>query len=491
MIVPLLVCAAVLVLSGVAKVREPVATRDAFIALRLPRWLADSPAPGVLPWAELALGVLLLVSPGWLLVFAVAATIALFMAYLVVIARALRFDEPVSCSCFGTLGDHTVSLRTLLRNGVLVGTALLALLAAVGGVSLPATLRLDPVGLLGWSGMAALTGAVAVLVLGRAAAPAEPSGVGGGEGDRVPSFTLLDAASGGPVHSRSLPDETTLLLLVSRGCGPCERFIADLDELRATSPDVRFRVVLNDQSAGQLDGWGPASVRDGALLDPRGNVLAMHGTGTPTGLLVGRGGVLLAPPTVGDGNLRQLVASLGAPPPEPDPDPDPAARVADASATDAEDDYVRAPIPTVVVLDADGHPRTLHELAAEKAQLLVSVNCHCGSSDEAVRGVPGWQGRLPALDVSVLSTLPAGELPLVDGTRVVYDHRGLARKALGLRQSPEAILLGADGLIAGGPVTGAAGIEAFVADVEEQLSGFDADQVSSGSTAAAMNTTAR
>ncbi|MFP5416600.1 MAG: TlpA family protein disulfide reductase [Actinomycetes bacterium] len=497
LVVPILLCAAVLLLSGVAKVRDPVATRDAFTALRLPRWLSASPAPAVLPWAELALGVSLLVSAGSLLLAGVVATTGLFVAYLLVIARALRFDEEVSCNCFGALGDDSVSLRTLLRNGLLVGTALLALLAAAGGVSLPAALLADPAGLLGWSAMAALTGAVAVLVLGRGASrsagPAAP-GVAG-HGGRVPSFTLLDAASRQPVHSWALPDEKTLLLLVSRGCGPCERLIAELDELRSRAPGVRFRVVVHDRSADQLDGWGSPAVRDGALLDPAGNVLALHGTGTPTGLLVGRGGVELAPLTVGDVSLRELVASWGEPATRLDAEPAAeapahAARAQDAArdqrdpagppdagnepdADGAGDDYERTPIPTVVVLDADGEPRTLHELAARRAQLLVSVTCHCGSSDRAVTSVAGWQDRLPAVDVSVLSTLRAERLPLGGSTtRVLYDHQGLARRALGLRQSPEAILLGADGLVAGGPVTGADEIELFVGDIAEQLAGL-------------------
>ena len=74
LVTPLVLCAAVLLVSGVAKLREPQATRDAFVALRLPRRLADSPAPALLPWGELALGVLLLVGVGWVLLLATVAT---------------------------------------------------------------------------------------------------------------------------------------------------------------------------------------------------------------------------------------------------------------------------------------------------------------------------------------------------------------------------------------------------------------------------------
>lgn len=135
LVVAQLLCAAVLILSGIAKAREPEATQDAFTALRLPRALADSPAPALLPWAEIALGALLLVTRGWPLALGLLATLGLFLAYWVIIKRALGFAEPVSCNCFGKIGDHSVSPRTLVRNTLLVGTALAGLVGPLLGVS--------------------------------------------------------------------------------------------------------------------------------------------------------------------------------------------------------------------------------------------------------------------------------------------------------------------------------------------------------------------
>lgn len=69
----LLTLAAVLVVSGVAKLRDPRATRDAFTALRVPDVVPADASARALSWAEIALAALLVLAPGgWLLPVAVA-----------------------------------------------------------------------------------------------------------------------------------------------------------------------------------------------------------------------------------------------------------------------------------------------------------------------------------------------------------------------------------------------------------------------------------
>src|SRR5690625_2059167 len=87
------------------------------------------------------------------------------VAYLVVIARALGFEETVECSCFGTLASPTVSRSTLGRNLVLSGLGVLAVIAAISGVMTQAVVE-APLPLLGWAGALALTVALTVLALG-------------------------------------------------------------------------------------------------------------------------------------------------------------------------------------------------------------------------------------------------------------------------------------------------------------------------------------
>ena len=480
LVIPLVLCAAVLLVSGVAKLREPQATRDAFVALRLPTWLGRSPAPALLPWGEIVLGVWLLVTSGWVLALGVLATLLLFAAYLVVIARALGFEEKVSCNCFGKLGDDGVSRRTLIRNVLLVTAAALGLWAVAANVSVPDALASDPLGTVGWVAMAALTGAVALFVLGRAASqPA--AGRELTQGSALPWATMLDAGTGDEVSLQNLGDDKTLLLVLSLWCGPCQSLIDDLDALRASAPELRIRPVVSDRVADELRTRSDAVQAD-ALLDPYGNLMGILASGTPTALLVDGRGVLLADRVIGEGSVRELIASVGTPLPEPEPtvvEPEPEP----APVEEPDDDeyaYERKPIPDGVLVGADG-VRTIRELASDTAALLVSINCLCGTSREASAAMDGWAERLPSLNVHLLSTLQETDLPEDIRPRqgVFYDHTGLAQRALGMHGSPMAVLVGADGLLAGGPVQGMAEIEEFVADIADQLAeagiGSDAD----------------
>ena len=118
-LVVVLTLVAVLLLSGAAKLRDRRATRDAFTALRVPAFVPAGAAAAALPWIEVGVGVLLLVAPSGWLVPVGAATLALMLVYTALIARALRFEEPVECSCFGSIGRHEVDRTTLARNGLL------------------------------------------------------------------------------------------------------------------------------------------------------------------------------------------------------------------------------------------------------------------------------------------------------------------------------------------------------------------------------------
>ena len=121
-----LTCAVVMLISGVAKVGRPTATRDAFLSMGVPRALRSETLVTSLPYVEIALGVLLLVTWSWPLAVVAAATTALFAAYWVLVLRVLRRGEEVDCGCFGALGDDRVSGTTLARNSVLVVLGALA-----------------------------------------------------------------------------------------------------------------------------------------------------------------------------------------------------------------------------------------------------------------------------------------------------------------------------------------------------------------------------
>lgn len=141
-----------------------------------------------------------------------------------------------------------------------------------------------------------------------------------------------------------------------------------------------------------------------------------------------------------------------------------------AGETLADDDYVRTPTPQLVLHDPGSGPVTLDELAAKRAQLLVFVNCYCVSTKEVMADIEGWHERIDLVDVRMVFSVPIAEQFVgPPPPRTLVDHRGLAWQALGLRRSPSAVLLGVDGFLAGGPVSGPVEVQEFVELVEETL----------------------
>ena len=143
-----------------------------------------------------------------------------------------------------------------------------------------------------------------------------------------------------------------------------------------------------------------------------------------------------------------------------------------AKATQVQDEleYIRQPIPPGVLISPTGAPSTLHELIEGAAQLLIFANCNCGPTFAAAARIDEWKDRLPGVDVRlVLSTIAHTGMDDLDIEDAWRDHGALAWRALRLAESPAAVLLGADGLLAGGPVDGIAEIELFVDDIAASL----------------------
>ena len=138
-------------------------------------------------------------------------------------------------------------------------------------------------------------------------------------------------------------------------------------------------------------------------------------------------------------------------------------------------EYQRAAIPHTLLIDPDGKPHTLAELALHRAQLLVFVNCTCASTHQTADLVPQWSDRLSVLNVRFiiagLDQLEIAQLGAQTPELFWRDYAGVASATLGanLGASPAAVLLGADGMLAGGPVFGVDAVSEFVDEIEEQL----------------------
>ncbi|AXK46871.1 MauE/DoxX family redox-associated membrane protein [Brachybacterium saurashtrense] len=341
-----------LLLSGLAKLGARQGTEDAMTSLRLPWRSMHRSVASVLPVTEivLALGLWFPFVPLQVLVAVVIAL--LLVTYLVIIARALRFEEQVECSCFGTLASPTVSGTTLGRNLMLVGLGVLTVIAAASGL-LTAALVQAPLTVMGLGAALLLAVVLTALTLGGAVpetAPAEAS-----PSDRARSGTAAPAPA-----------------------------------------------TIVEAEVGSAPESGP-----------------------------------------GDGNEELL-------------------------------DYERTAIPAAVVQRVDGRLSTLRQLASHRAALLVFVSEGCGPCERVLDQGPGWLEALsPVLDVHFVFATPLDHRRERTvqriGDHALHDLQSVARGALGARSAPSAVLLGADGLLAGGPVTGGSEVIGFVEEILEQL----------------------
>jgi uncharacterized membrane protein YphA (DoxX/SURF4 family) len=307
-----LTLAAVLLVSGVAKLRDPRATRDAFAALRVPAVVPADVAAPALPWLETVLAVLLLVAPATGLVLVAALVLLLMLAYTALIGRALGFDEPVTCSCFGSLGRHDVDRTTLARNVLLTALSAVVLWFAVDGGSVPSALDALDGG--GWAALAAslAAAAVAVLVLG---GPANEPSTAPDEEDlldyerqAIPygALTLHDGTSTSLAQISAA--QARLLVVLNPGCGPCVRTAEKLDDWAARlTPAVGVVAIYPDEASARAAG---EHAYDLAAWEPELNVRRVFSVVAPAAVLRGADGFLAGGPVDGEDAVAAFVEDV-------------------------------------------------------------------------------------------------------------------------------------------------------------------------------------
>jgi hypothetical protein len=148
----------------------------------------------------------------------------------------------------------------------------------------------------------------------------------------------------------------------------------------------------------------------------------------------------------------------------------PRAAVADG---DDELDYVRTRTPAVPVTLADGSVENLRTMAARKPILLLSVSTTCTPCTPVIEKIGAWRELLPEVDVHFLLSAAPDDSSLIETTepQSLHDPDGYVRQSLDIPSTPTAVLLGSDGLLAGGPVVGTDDVVSFVDDIYESLHG--------------------
>ncbi len=122
--------ALIFAIAAIGKLRDLDATREATRDLALPASLVPFVAIG-LPLAESAVAVGLIVSVTSSV--ATMASLALVVAFSVVVARQLLRGRRPNCNCFGSGHQAPIGPLTLMRNGVLAGTCIALLVRWNGG----------------------------------------------------------------------------------------------------------------------------------------------------------------------------------------------------------------------------------------------------------------------------------------------------------------------------------------------------------------------
>ena len=302
----------VLVVSGAAKLRDRRATRDAFDALRVPGFVPADGAATALPWAELLLAALVLLAPaGWLVPVA-GALLALMLAYTWIIARALGFEEPVTCSCFGSLGRHDVDRTTLARNVLLSVLAAAVLAYAVaGGSTFDAVAGLHPSH---WWALLATVAAVAVAVLvagGGTPRSATPSIDGVAHADqrqRIPYGAVVRRDGTTATLAQLAGSQAQLVVILNPDCGPCLRTAQRLDEwAEQLAPFVGVVAVYPDKTTASAPAGHASEL---ATWEPDHNLRAMFAVTAPAAVLLGADGYLAGGPVRGEDEVAEFVAEV-------------------------------------------------------------------------------------------------------------------------------------------------------------------------------------
>lgn len=150
----------------------------------------------------------------------------------------------------------------------------------------------------------------------------------------------------------------------------------------------------------------------------------------------------------------------------------PAAGLTGAPAED-ELDYVRTRTPAIPLTLGDGSQANLRTLSQTRPILLLAVSENCGTCAPVIDRVPEWRELLPEVDVRMLVSVRPEEsrLTVREHPQTLHDPDGNVRASIAEWGTPAAVLLGADGLLAGGPEQGARAVRSFVGDIYESLHG--------------------
>ena len=462
-----LVLAGVFGVAGVAKLRDRAGTRTALAAFGAPTGSLRTLVIA-LPAMELATAALLL--PAATALAGSILALALLLVFTAAVARTLARGETPACHCFGQLHSRPTGPWTLIRNGVLIVVAGIAV-AGSAGSSVPSAVgwlgRLDATQALLLGAVlvtaTAVAGCGAVLIsvmrsYGRVLVRLDriegslaelgidlkdgPASVMAGldPGSETPWFlaTRLDgqAVSQDQIIVDGRP---TVLVFSSPYCGPCRELVPELSSWRTEHTELEIVVVSDGTRDEILAEFGGRLPPAAVILDGRHELYgAFQANGTPSAVLITRDGRIGSWVASGRDEIIELVARAAEPMPEPSL-------------------AIGAPVPPLEVTLLDGGTASLSSLI-DRPTVALFWNPHCGYCQAMRDDLQAWEATKgsDAPSIIIISSASPDDTR-TDGFRstAVIDDAFAVGEALGAGGTPMAVALGADATIASQLVAGA------------------------------------
>jgi len=314
--------AAVLLVSGALKLSTARSASSDWSRLGLPDAVTRSPLPRLWPYVEIVLALALLVVPApWSTVVSVLV-LAATIAFLTVVAVALRQGRQVACRCFGSLDNTPVDRGTLVRNTGLVLLAVLGIAGSLHGSVVGTALALEPDERTLAQVAALVIGVVVVLRLvdhlrrpvANDAPNADPVGDAGPPSTpELGSHLLPDLFGARPDVRRFVGEDRSVLVFLSTTCGTCRTVAAELPQWRAdlAARGITVRAVTDQPAAKALVTF-PAL---GAFLHQDADDALARSLGitdVPAAVYVGADGTptVSQGPVVGPYAMSDLIANL-------------------------------------------------------------------------------------------------------------------------------------------------------------------------------------
>ena len=472
-----LVLATVFAVAGAAKLADMAGSRAAVAGFGVPERLAV-PLGTLLPFAELATAALLLAA-------ATAraggvAALALLALFGVGIAASMARGKAPDCHCFGQLHSEPAGPRTLARNVVLAGVA--GFVAFAGADAGPGIV--EEIGSLDAGAAAAIASGLALVLLvaggvagllsllrqnGRLLlriealeaalkargipipAVSAPGAEGPPVGSTAPDFEL-PGLDGGVVTLRSLlsAGRPALLVFTSPGCAPCDELMPQVATWqRELAAGLTVAVIgggAHDESREKVEEHGLANV----LIEEGRDVANRYGArATPSAVMVGADGRLASAVAAGGAAISALVErGDGVPSGEPE-----VVRVRPAAAVGSQ-----VPEPDAAARDLDGAEVSIRDALGGRERLLLFWDTHCGYCRRMLADLREWE-REAGERAATLLVISGGDAEenRAQGISapILLDDAFAIGQSLGVRGTPSAVRVDAQGRVASDVAVGA------------------------------------